>query len=110
MNGELRRRKSRLRRLYPEKDFCMQAARKLESMMALVQVCVAEEGAKISSSWPTVQFARLYCEREAGASLQFKAVSVGVWEAQMAARFYRITLSQPFQERDLVTATALLQI
>ncbi|WP_407571745.1 hypothetical protein [Deinococcus altitudinis] len=78
-------------------------------MMALVQISAAERISKISSSWPTVKLARLYCEREAGEALRFKAVSVGTWEARLAATFYRIALSPPFGERDLVTATALLQ-
>lgn len=77
-------------------------------MMVLVRISRLPGEAKISSSWPTVYFARLYCERDAEESLLFKAVSLGVWEARTESTAYRITLCQPFQERDLVTAAALL--
>ena len=79
-------------------------------MMVLVHMSAALEGDEIRSSWPTVNVARLYCEREARAPLRFRTVSLGIWEARTAGALYRIVLGQPFQERDLITAAALLQL
>lgn len=78
-------------------------------LYSMVMLTRRSQGEELRSSWPTIRFALLYCERDAGAFLTFKAVSIGVWEARTMDSEYRITMLEPIQERDLVTATALFQ-